>query len=212
MSSGAVADSGLIARVSFTCDTGFFSYNTYAGFSLTRSTAYNYVLDDKINTLSGGWRLKNGLTVDIVDDGTGTGSSTSTPIATGIYDSFFASGFGPTSNQIHIDLLYKGQGEPPSGDSEQDIKDNYWNRVKLVNHTATNGVPVAELLPSDFGFFVTALGQYGDAVAQGTNGASSTDSYRMTFNIPAVVGANNSATDRLRWALNDEVTVEFWDY
>ena len=205
MSSGAVADSGLIARVSFTCDTGTLpQYIVLAGFALHAHSSLNYTLDDKIDTLSGSWRLKNGLTVDITDNGSGIGSSTASTHATGIWDENF-NGFGSTANNLKIDLLYKGQGEPPSGDTEQELKDNYFSRVRCLNHTATNGVSLVDVPAADF----RIANPVGDPIA---NPTGQTANWRVQLGRFFGAGVDNSSGDPLKWALNDEVTVEFWDY
>ena len=71
MSAGAVADSGLIGRVSFTCDTGQAQYLTMAGFSLSTTGTGSAALNETVNTITSSFRLANGLTVDISDDAGG---------------------------------------------------------------------------------------------------------------------------------------------
>jgi len=200
MSAGAVADSGLIARVSFTCDAGTTAnYQTNAGVSL--STLNNINDSSKISTISSDFRLTNGLTVSLVTPLNGNS------IGTGIFDENF-NGFGFTLNSFKIDLKYLGQGAPPSGDTEQEIKDNYWHNVFYINHTAANSGLVTANFPASTWDLANP---YGDPVDQSAV-SSETDNHRVQFRRVLGTGANNSSGDLMKWALNDEITVEFRGY
>ena len=206
MSAGAVADSGLIGRVSFTCDTGQAQYLTMAGFSLSTTGTGSAALNETVNTITSSFRLANGLTVDISDDATGSGSTASNGVPTGLIDEFFSDAFGSKQNRFRVNLNYIGQGEPPSGDTEQELKDNYFTRLRAVNHTDS---VVGQLVASEF----SVSTPFGDAVAQGT--PSSTDAYRVQLGyFPAASGstADGDATDKFKWGLNDQVTVDFLGY
>jgi hypothetical protein len=200
MSSGAVADSGLIARVSFTCDAGTTAnYQTNAGISL--STFNNINDSSKISTISSDFRLTNGLTVSLV------APSNSNSVGTGIFDENF-NGFGVSSNAFVIDLKYLGQGAPPSGDTEQEIKDNYWHNVRYINHTAANSGLVTASFPASTWYLINP---YGDPIDQ-SSVSGETDNHRVQFRRLLGSGFNNSSGDLLKWALNDEITVEFRGY
>ncbi len=200
MSSGAVADSGLIARFSFTCDAGTTAnYQTNAGISL--STFNNINDSSKISTISSDFRLTNGLTVSLV------APSNSNSVGTGIFDENF-NGFGVSSNAFVIDLKYLGQGAPPSGDTEQEIKDNYWHNVRYINHTAANSGLVTASFPASTWYLINP---YGDPVDQ-SSVSGETDNHRVQFRRLLGSGVNNSSGDLMKWALNDEITVEFRGY
>lgn len=211
MSAGAIADSGLISRVGFTCDTGQAQYHVYCGFTLGASGVGSGALNETADTVTSTFRVANGMTVDITDQGSATGSNVTVGVATGIFDEHLTdiTGFNRASIVVNLNII--GQGEPPSGDTESERKTSYWTTIKAINHTQGTVVDRTQI-PASQNW--TGLSGQGDAIAQGGNGAALNSAYRVMFEAlhPNIGNGDGNSNDFFKWALNDEITFEFWGW
>jgi hypothetical protein len=187
MSSGAVADSGLISRVSFTCDYGAFSYSQFVGFDLRTL----YGTDDDIDTISSAFKTANGSLVNVTQQYLINGSAITDTRTAG-----FPSG---VTHNFHMTFFFVGHVATAYTD-ESELKENYFNSVKLINHTQS----AIDVVQSD----AFSIGTYGPVVRSsgGTTNVSGADS---TISFDAL---RSTSTDSLNWAEDDLVTVELRGY
>lgn len=188
MSSGAVADSGLISRVSFTCDYGAISYSQFVGFDLR--TLYGN--DDDIDTISSAFKTANGSLVNVTQQYLLNGSA--------ITDTFLAGFPSGATHNFHMAFFFVGHVATAYTD-ESELKENYFNSVKLINHTQS----AIDVVQSD-AFNISAT--YG-GVTRSNSGTTNTSGADSSILFDAL---RSTSTDSLNWAEDDLVTVELRGY
>ena len=188
MSSGAVADSGLISRVSFTCDYGAFSYSQSVGFDL-RSL---YGTDDDIDTISSAFKTANGSLVNVTQQYLINGSA--------IFDHRLAGFPSGVTHNLAVNFFFVGH-VATAYTNEAELKTNYFNSMKLINHTQS----AIDTVQSDAFNINSANGP----VTRSNSGTTNTSGADSSIAFDAL---RSMSTDSLNWAEDDLVTVELRGY
>jgi len=188
MSSGAVADSGLISRVSFTCDYGAFSYSQSVGFDL-RSL---YGTDDDIDTISSAFKTANGSLVNVTQQYLVNGSA--------IFDHRLAGFPSGVTHNLEVNFFFVGH-VATAYTNEAEIKTNYFNSMKLINHTQS----AIDVVQSDA--FIIDSGH--GPVTRSNGGTTNVSGADSNIGFDAL---RSTSTDSLNWAEDDLVTVELRGY
>ena len=188
MSSGAVADSGLISRVSFTCHYAAFSYSQLVGFDLQSL----YGGDANIDTISSAFKTANGSLVNVTQQYLTNGSR--------IFDHRLAGFPSGVTHNLEVNFFFVGH-VATAYTNEAEIKANYFNSMKLINHTQS----AIDVVQSD-AFIIDSNHGPVTRSSGGTTNVSGADS-NIGFD-----ALRSTSTDSLNWADNDLVTVELRGY